>query len=200
MDEKFKQMMEVLHLSEKLKIELRHSWLSNGRHESVAEHTWRVSLMAMLIAPHLEKDIDTLKLLKMIIIHDLVEAEAGDIPAFDTLDDHEAKQLKAQNEQQAILHIKELVGGTQGQEWLELWYEFEDKETYEAKVANALDKLEAQVQHNEADIDTWLPIEYDMSYLLGRHTSFSPVLEELKNVIEHEADTKIKQASRSGQN
>nr|WP_091773662.1 HD domain-containing protein [Piscibacillus halophilus] len=198
MDNNFKQMIEVIHLSEKLKFELRHSWLSNGRQESVAEHTWRVSLMAMLITPHLEKDIDTLKLLKMIIIHDLVEAEAGDIPAFDTLDNKEAKQLKAKNEEQAILYIKELVGGEQGEEWYHLWHEFENKDTFEAKVANALDKLEAQIQHNEADIDTWLPIEYDMSYMLGRHTSFSPVLEQFKNVIEQEADDKINNTTRSG--
>ncbi|GEL78642.1 HD domain-containing protein [Tenuibacillus multivorans] len=191
--------MEVIHLSEKLKSELRHSWLSDGRQESVAEHTWRVSLMGMLISPYLEKEIDQLKLLKMIIIHDLVEAEAGDIPAFDTLNDDEAKLVKAKNEEQAILRIMELIGGEQGQEWYDLWHEFEDKQTYEAKVANALDKLEAQIQHNEADIKTWLPIEYDMSYMLGRHTSFSPVLTELKDLIEQEANTKIKRATRSGQ-
>ncbi|WP_443137744.1 HD domain-containing protein [Piscibacillus sp. B03] len=191
-------MMEVIHLSEKLKYELRHSWLSNGRQESVAEHTWRLSLMAMLIAPHLEREIDTSKLLKMIIIHDLVEAEAGDVPAFDTLNNQQVKELKTQKEEQAILHIKELVRGEQGNEWYQLWHEFEAKETYEAKVANALDKLEAQIQHNEADIKTWLPIEYDMSYMLGRHTSFSPVLDQLKDVIEEEADKKIKQTTGSG--
>ncbi|MGP4071546.1 HD domain-containing protein [Piscibacillus sp. B03] len=198
MKENFKQMMEVIHLSEKLKYELRHSWLSNGRQESVAEHTWRLSLMAMLIAPHLEREIDTSKLLKMIIIHDLVEAEAGDVPAFDTLNNQQVKELKTQKEEQAILHIKELVRGEQGNEWYQLWHEFEAKETYEAKVANALDKLEAQIQHNEADIKTWLPIEYDMSYMLGRHTSFSPVLDQLKDVIEEEADKKIKQTTGSG--
>ncbi|MFD2637980.1 HD domain-containing protein [Piscibacillus salipiscarius] len=198
MKEKFKQMMEVIHLSEKLKYELRHSWLSNGRQESVAEHTWRLSLMAMLVGPHLEREVDTLKLLKMTIIHDLVEAEAGDIPAFDTQNDQQAKELKEQNEEQAILNIRELVSGEQGAEWYHLWHEFEAKETYEAKVANALDKLEAQIQHNEADIDTWLPIEYDMSYMLGRHTQFSPVLDQLKDVIEEEADKKIRQSTRSG--
>lgn len=198
MKENFEQMMEVIHLSEKLKYELRHSWLSNGRQESVAEHTWRLSLMAMLIAPHLEREIDTSKLLKMIIIHDLVEAEAGDVPAFDTLNNQQVKELKMQKEEQAILHIKKLVRGEQGNEWYQLWHEFEAKETYEAKVANALDKLEAQIQHNEADIKTWLPIEYDMSYMLGRHTSFSPVLDQLKDVIEEEADKKIKQTTGSG--
>lgn len=62
--------LNVVNLGEKLKSELRHSWLSNGRQESVAEHTWRVSLMAMLIEPYLDQEIDTAKMLKMIIIHD----------------------------------------------------------------------------------------------------------------------------------
>ncbi|RPF53192.1 HD domain-containing protein [Aquisalibacillus elongatus] len=198
MEEKIKQIMEVFHLAENLKRELRHSWLSDGRQESVAEHTWRVSLMAMLVERHLEQDINTTKLLKMIIIHDLVEAKAGDIPAFDTLENEEAKKLKAQNEEKAITHIKELIGGEQGREWYYLWHEFEAKDTYEAKVANALDKLEAQIQHNEASIETWLPIEYDMSYKLGKHTSFSPFLEAFKDAIEQEADTKIKNTSRFG--
>lgn len=68
------------------------------------------------------------------------------------------------------------------------------KNTYEAKVANALDKLEAQIQHNEADIDTWLPIEYEMTYMLGKHTDFDPVLTELKDLIEADGIQKLKES------
>jgi putative hydrolase of HD superfamily len=84
--------LEIVKLGEKLKCELRHSWLSDGRQESVAEHTWRVSLMAMLLEPYLDNKLDIVKLLKMIIIHDLVEAEAKDIPAFETLYNKEKMQ------------------------------------------------------------------------------------------------------------
>jgi putative hydrolases of HD superfamily len=69
---------------------MRNSWLSNGRQESVAEHTWRVTLMAILIEFYLKQKVDTSKLLKMITIHELVEAEAGDIPAFNTMDNRTA--------------------------------------------------------------------------------------------------------------
>src|SRR5690606_27580608 len=138
------KVLEVIKLGEKLKKEMRHSWLSNGRQESVAEHTWRVALMAMLIEPYLQQKADTSRLLKMIVIHDLVEAEAGDIPAFDTMDNETAKQQKALYERKAIEKIRDMLGNALGEELFNLWFEFENKNTYEAKVANALDKLEAQ--------------------------------------------------------
>ncbi len=93
-----KNVLELIKLGEKLKMELRHSWLSNGRRESVAEHTWRLALMAMAIEPYLPNQVNSEKLLKMIIIHDLVEAYAKDIPAFETMNNNEAKALKHKND------------------------------------------------------------------------------------------------------
>lgn len=68
------QILQLLHEVEQLKKELRHSWLSDGRQESVAEHTWRMSLMAILLQEHLTQPIDMLKVMKMITIHDINEA------------------------------------------------------------------------------------------------------------------------------
>jgi len=191
MKEHLISVLEVIKLGEKLKYELRHSWLSNGRQESVAEHTWRVSLMAVLIEPYLEQKVDMAKLLKMIIIHDLVEAEATDVPAFDTMNNEKIKKQKELNELKAIENIKNTLQGDLGLEVYNLWIEFENKQTFEAKVANALDKLEAQIQHNEADIDTWLDIEYKMSFLLDKHTNFNQTLNLLKDIIEEEAESKL---------
>ncbi|CAN7520895.1 HD domain-containing protein [Rossellomorea sp. LjRoot5] len=186
--------LELIKLGEKLKTEMRHSWLSNGRQESVAEHTWRVSLMAMLMEPYLTEKVDSAKLLKMIIIHDLVEAEAGDIPAFDTMNDQAVKEQKAFNEKKSIERIRDMQGNALGEELYDLWHEFEEKETYEAKVANALDKLEAQIQHNEADISTWLDIEHRMSFMMGKHVGFDGTLQVFKDIIEEEAYAKLKVA------
>lgn len=191
--EQMRGIMQVLRLAEKLKFEMRHSWLSNGRQESVAEHTWRVGLMVVLIEPYIEEKLDMAKLLKMIMIHDLVEAEAKDVPAFDTLFDTERKEQKQLAEQTAMDNIRAMLEEEPGKELQALWLEFEAKETFEAKVANALDKLEAQLQHNEASIDTWLEVEREMVYLLKPHTEFHPVLEDLRKMIVTEAEEKLKE-------
>jgi len=186
--------LEVIKLGEKLKSEMRHSWLSNGRRESVAEHTWRVSLMAMLIEPFLNRAVDCERLLKMFIVDDLVEAEATDIPAFDTMNNAELKKQKQINEIKAIEKIRDTLQGSLGEDIYNLWMEFEHKETFEAKVANALDKLEAQIQHNEADISTWLDVEHKMSFMMGKHTDFHPVLTMFKELIEEDAELKLRNA------
>ena len=81
---------------------------------------------------------------------------------------------------------------TNGSEIYDLFYEFEHKETYEARVANALDKLEVQLQHNHADISTWEEIEYEMSFMMDKHVLFDETLFELKTQIEMEAEEKMK--------
>jgi putative hydrolases of HD superfamily len=192
MKQQIASILKVLKLAERLKFELRHSYLSNGRQESVAEHTWRMSLMAVLIEPLLKQKIDTARLLKMIIIHDLVEAEAKDISALDVLRNPEIRIQKVENEKKAIENLREALIETNGEGIYDLFYEFEEKETYEAKVANALDKLEVQLQHNHADFSTWEEIEYDMSYMMDKHVLFDETLFELKTQIEDEAESKMK--------
>jgi putative hydrolase of HD superfamily len=153
-----------------------------------------MSLMAVLIEPLLKHKVDTARLLKMIILHDLVEAEATDISALDVLRNPEIKLQKEEKERQAIQNLRRTLKDSNGQEIYDLFYEFESKGTYEAKVANALDKLEVQLQHNHADISTWEEIEYDMSYMLDKHVLFDETLFELKRQIENEAEQKMKNA------
>ncbi|WP_261852326.1 HD domain-containing protein [Clostridium folliculivorans] len=186
-----RSILELINFSEKLKYELRHSYLSNGRQESVAEHSWRLSLMAIMIEKHLTKPIDLEKLLKMTIIHDLVEAEVGDIPTFDTMNNEIKKNMKHKNEIRAIEKIRDMIGGILGNDMYDLWMEFEEKETYEAKIANGLDKLEAQIQHNEADLSTWIDIEFKMCYMLDKHVEFEPALMELKKLVLEQAEQKL---------
>ena len=99
---------------------------------------------------------------------------------------------KIEKEKQAIENLRLALKETNGQEIYDLFYEFEEKETYESKVANALDKLEVQLQHNHADFSTWEEIEYDMSYMMDKHVLFDRHLFELKTQIEKEADDKMK--------
>jgi putative hydrolases of HD superfamily len=192
MKKEITSILKVLTLAERLKFELRHSYTSSGRQESVAEHTWRMSLMAVLIEPLLTRKVDTARLLKMIIIHDLVEAEAKDISALDVLRNPEIKIKKIEDEKRAIENLRLALIETNGAEIYDLFYEFEHKETYEAKVANALDKLEVQLQHNHADFSTWEEIEYEMSFMMDKHVLFDETLFELKRQIETEAEEKMK--------
>ncbi len=148
-------------LAERLKTELRHSWLSSGRRESVAEHSWQMALLALLVSRHLEHPVDIEHVLKMIIVHDLVEAEAGDIPFFET---GIRKDEKAEREQKAIENIRDMIDSQTGQEFYDLFHEFEAAKSPEAKLAKALDNLEVQIQHNNADFSTWEEIEYNLVY------------------------------------
>src|SRR5688572_1703158 len=194
MKKQIASILNILALAERLKFELRHSYTSSGRQESVAEHTWRMSLMAVLIEPLLEQKVDTARLLKMIILHDLVEAEATDISALDVLRNPEIKIDKIEREKRAIENLRLALQNTNGQEIYDLFHEFENKETYESKVANALDKLEVQLQHNHADFSTWEEIECDMCYMMDKHVLFDETLFELKQQIERQAEEKMKLA------
>ncbi|PVY39396.1 HD domain-containing protein [Pontibacter virosus] len=191
MQKQITSILKVLELAERLKFELRHSYTSSGRQESVAEHTWRMALMAVLIEPLLKQKVDTARLLKMIIIHDLVEAEATDISALDVLRNPEIRLNKVERERKAIENLRSALQDSNGDEIYELFYEFEEKETYESKVANALDKLEVQLQHNHADFLTWEELEYDMCYMMDKHVLFDTTLFELKTQIENQATEKM---------
>ncbi len=181
--------LEFLKLSEALKRELRHSWLSDGRRESVAEHSWQMALMAILVHPHLDEPVDLGRTLEMIVVHDLVEALVGDVPYFDT---SERKRLKQAREAQAIEEIRERLGPPTGERIKALFLEFEARETPEARFAGALDNLEVQIQHNLADFATWTAAEYALIYdKIERPCAYDPFLTALCKAIQAEAEAKL---------
>ena len=150
--------------------------------------------MAILIEPLLNQKVDLARLLKMIIIHDLVEAEAGDVSVLDQIRNPEIRKVKQQREELAIQRLRDMLSKANGQEIYDLFYEFEEKQTFEAKVANAIDKLEVQLQHNHADISTWEEIEYDLSFVIGKHVAFDETCTLLKDLIEQQASQKLESA------
>lgn len=180
----------ILQLAENLKKELRHSWLSNGRQESVAEHSWRLSLMVMMFASKLDQPVDVHKCLKMAVIHDLPEAITGDIP---TLGDSDIHKDKYENECRAMSQIRDTLNNTLGKEWFDLWQEYEKRESYEAKFVNALDKLEVIIQHNEADIKTWTDVEKAANTTYAkRHCEFDSFLRSLSESVSEDVSNKLK--------
>lgn len=184
--------LQVLALAERLKFEMRHSWLSNGRQESVAEHTWNMALMAMLTHSYLDTPVDICRTLKMILIHDLVEAVAGDIPFFEK----SARQdSKVEQERAAMKQIQKLLPAPSSEEIPDLWEEFEALQTNEAKFAKALDSIEVQVQHNFAKLDSWQPIEYELVYTkTGKHAEHDSFLKTLANSVISQAELKFTEA------
>ena len=183
-----KEILEFMHHAEKLKHVLRHSWLSNGMQESAAEHSWRMSLMAMMMADKVEHKIDLCKALKMIIVHDIAEAEAGDVPAFMHKERAEVKKL----EKESIEKIKEKYKDPAFNEICELWLEYEEGKTPEAIFVKALDKIEVRIQHNEADIKTWIDVEYPRSqFVSDRFCEHDKFLKEFNELVKEESKNKI---------
>jgi putative hydrolase of HD superfamily len=182
--------LDVLRLAERLKSELRHSWLSSGRQESVAEHTWQMTLMAVLMHRHLEHEVDLERTLAMITVHDLVEAIAGDVPFFET---GERKATKRQREQAAIEEIRARLPTATGELVAGLWHEFEDRISPEAKFAVAIDNLEVQIQHNQADLATWLPLEHELVYTkMDRPCAHDAFLVAFCEAVKAESEAKMR--------
>lgn len=179
------EFLDILAVAERLKCNTRHSYTSTGRHESVAEHSWCLSLMAMLLEPEFP-GVDMDRVIRMCLIHDLGEAFTGDIPTFE--------KTAADEEKEAALYdawVADLPEKTR-EEFTALLAEMEAKQTQEARLYKALDRLEAVIQHNAADIGTWLPLEYDLQLTYAEEdVRFSPYLRRLKAEIDRQTREKI---------
>lgn len=180
------ELLEFLAMAEKLKCNTRHSYTSSGRHESVAEHSFRLALMAYMVNDEVP-EIDTDKVIRMCLIHDLGEAITGDIPSFEKTDSDEAAEDSAVSGfvNQLPEYWKKQLG--------EMYSEMNELKTPEAKLYKALDKLEAVIQHNEADISTWLPLEYDLQLTYGtEECSFNEYINSLRDEVRSVSEKKIK--------
>ena len=179
--------INFLNKIEKLKCNTRHSWTSSGRRESVAEHSWRLSVMAMLCADEYP-EIDINKVIKMCLIHDFGEAVTGDIPAFLKTETDEER------EKQAIRELLEELPEPIKNEFSELFCEMNALQTKEAKLFKALDNLKAVVSHNEADISTWLPREYEENLTYGtQNCEWSQWTKRLREELKKASERKIEE-------
>ena len=177
--------LQILHIAERLKDTPRHCTTSKRRIESVAEHSWRVALMAFLLR-HQFADIDINKVVNMSLIHDLGECFTGDIPIFVKTD------KDRQTEDSLLLQWLKTLPEEISTDFAALYAEMEAQQTPEAKLFKALDKLEALIQHNESPIDTWSANEYDLNKTYAFNTvAFSDWLTKLRQEIYDETMEKI---------
>lgn len=180
-----RELLNALDVAEKLKDATRHCYTSNGRHESVAEHSWRAALMAYFLADEFP-DVDIDRVIKMCLIHDLGEAFTGDIPSFNKTKDDEARE-------DALLDgwVSSLSKPLSSQ-LRELYAEMNALTTREARLYKSIDGLEAVIQHNESPLDTWTKNEYalNLTYCEER-VGFSDYLVKLRALMRADTEKKI---------
>ena len=182
---KVRELLDALQIAERLKDATRHCYTKNGRHESVAEHSWMMTLMAYFMKDEFP-EVDMDKVVQMCIIHDLGECFTGDIPTFDKTKAHE------ENEENLLYSWVRTLPENYANEMIALYEEMAERKTIESKIYKAIDGLEALIQHNISDLSTWIPKEYELnkSYADDK-VAFSEYLTELREEIRKDTMEKI---------
>ena len=188
-----KDILSTLETASRLKTTMRHCYTAPGRTESVADHSWRVALMAMLLREEKAFDgIDMDRVIRMALIHDLGEIFTGDIPTF------QKTESDAAAEDRLYLDWVQSFPEPQRSEWTVLLQEMLELKSPEAKVYKALDKMEALISHNESELSTWLPLEYDLQYSYGqREAECNGMLREIRSRIDEWTTAKIREGERN---
>ena len=151
--------IEFIKEIDKLKYIFRKTKLINSdRPENDAEHSWHLAMMAIVLAGHANEPIDLAKVMKMVLIHDIVEIDSGDVFAYDTTKSHD----NFDEELKAARRIFGILPEEQAEEFINLWIEFEEMKTPESKFARSLDRLEPLLQNASNNGGTWR--EFDVNY------------------------------------
>lgn len=166
--ERLQQQMEFIHEVDKLKKIGRQSYLTDSsRKENDAEHSWHLALMAILLSEYAPKEVDVLRVVSMVLIHDLVEIDAGDTYAYDT----EGNKSKRQREEKAADRIFNILPKDQAKKVRDLWEEFEANETPEANFANALDRTQPIMLNHASQGKAWAEHGVALSQIMERNVN-----------------------------
>jgi putative hydrolase of HD superfamily len=158
MDKLLKQISFIKEIDKLKYIQRKTKLFKSNRHENDAEHSWHLAMMTIVLAEHSDKPIDILKVLKMVLIHDIVEIDAGDTFIYDTTKSHS-------NTEEELLAAKRIFGllpAEQAEEFIAIWEEFEEGTSDEAKFAKSMDRLEPLLQNISNNGGTWA--EFGVSY------------------------------------
>ncbi len=160
------QQMNFILEIDKAKNIFRQTYLADGnRRENDAEHSWHLAIMAFTLAEYFGKEIDILKVMKMVLMHDIVEIDAGDTYCYDVV----ANQDKEEREIRSAQRIYGLLPKDQEKEYREIWEEFEEGKTQEANFAIILDRLQPIMLNLASDGRAWLEHGVDKAQVLGRN-------------------------------
>ncbi|MFN8669153.1 MAG: HD domain-containing protein [Gemmatimonadaceae bacterium] len=187
--DELRQVLDFLRAAESLKTATRSGYTTAGERESVAEHTWRLCLMALVLRPGFP-EVDFAKLIRICIVHDLGEAIGGDVPA-----PEQAKRgaSKAADERRDLETLVATLPPAQREEIVALWDEYEGGATPEARLAKGLDKLETILQHTQGANPRDFDYRFNLAY--GRqHTAHHPLLAELRAILDAETERRAREA------
>ena len=176
--------LKFLRLAEKLKDTIRTGYTSEGRQESVAEHTWRLCLMAVLFSKEYP-DVNFERLIKICVIHDLGEALNGDIPA----PEQAGRPSKTEQERADLQAVLDPLPVDLKVEIEGLWEEYENASTPEARLAKALDKLETILQHNQGKNPTDFDYRFNLAYG-KKYTSYDPLIASIRDILDKETESR----------
>lgn len=164
--EKLDQLFTFFREIDKEKFIGRQTYLSDGeRKENDAEHAWHMAIMTLLLSEYSNEKIDVLHTISMLLIHDLVEIDAGDTYAYD----EEGKKTQADREKKAADRIYGLLPKERGKMLYDLWLEFEERKTPEAKFARVMDNLQPMMLNAATDGKAWEEHQVELGQILGRN-------------------------------
>ncbi|MFI5143734.1 MAG: HD family hydrolase [Thermoanaerobaculales bacterium] len=175
---RLEQQVRFLLEIDRLKHVLRQSYLvRSSRRENSAEHSWHVAVMALVLAEHATEPVDLARVVKMLLVHDIVEVDAGDTYVYDEA----AVASREEREHRAAGRLFGLLPSDQGGELAALWEEFEAKDTPEARFATAVDRLMPVLHNLETDGRSWREHGISADRVLARNRAMAegaPVLWE----------------------
>lgn len=185
--------LDFLRSAEQLKTVTRSAYTSTGKPESVAEHSWRLALMALVLAPQFP-EVDFARLIRICLIHDLGEALGGDISAPEQARRLAAGQAggKSAEEREHLLRLLEPLPESVRKEITALWDEYETAGSPEARLAKALDKLETILQHTQGRNPPGFDYRFNLGY--GReHTERPPLIAAIRVVLDRATEERARE-------
>ncbi|CAN6602814.1 5'-deoxynucleotidase Ygk1p [Trichomonascus vanleenenianus] len=187
--EKIGKRLQFLREAEQLKSVLRCAYSSKGRHESTAEHSWRLSLMAMVFQDEFV-DLDFSRILQLCIVHDLGEAIHGDIPAIS----QDQFPNKSEQERTDMLTLTESLDAPLRDHIMDLWEDYETGRTPEAMAVKAMDKLETILQHTQGENPPDFNYEFNLSYG-AKYTDTMPLFQAMRANIDNDTRSRMTENS-----
>lgn len=188
MDDLLKQIDFIKEIDKIKYIQRKTKLFNSDRPENDAEHSWHLAMMAIVLAGYSDTPVDVLKVMKMVLIHDIVEIDAGDTFIYDTVKNHK----NTDEELAAAKRIFGLLPARQAEELVALWLEFEEEQTNEAKFAKSLDRLEPLLQNVSNNGGTWKEFGVDYQKVYDKKKAIQAGSSLLWNYAERLLDESVK--------